>query len=291
MDRLIHWIEAARLKTLSASITPVLIGSSLAYHQKNFQFSVFFYCLSFALLCQIGSNFANDYLDFERGVDNYRRKGPRRAVSSGLISLEAMRIASISILVVAFLTGLFLIPYGGYWLIIIGVASTFFAWSYTGGPYPLAYNGLGDIFVILFFGLIAVSTSFYTHTGTIDILVIINALACGFMVNNLLVINNIRDREGDSFAGKKTSVVRYGSLFGKYLILTSCALGSLVSVVNAIILDSIFPLIGVLSTLLCWMDLKKILTLKEYDDFVIILKKTGFYVFLYGIFVSIGFII
>ena len=291
MERLIYWIEAARPRTLSASITPVFIGSSLAYYKESFQFPVFFYCLSFALLCQIGSNFANDYLDFEKGVDGYNRKGPRRTVSSGLISLESMRIASISTLGLAFLIGLFLIPYGGYGLIIIGLASIFFAWAYTGGAYPLAYIGLGDIFVILFFGLIAVSTSFYIHTNTINILVIINALACGFMVNNLLVINNIRDFQEDSIASKKTSIVRFGCLFGKYLILTSCLFGSFTSIFNAVTLGSIFPLIGSISAILCYIELNKILTLKEYDEFVIILKKTGFYVLLYGISVSIGFII
>jgi len=291
MHRLLYWIEAARLNTLTASFTPVLIGSSYAYYKEVFQIPVFFYCLAFALLCQIGSNFANDYLDNEKGADTADRIGPERTVASGKISLGAMRLATGLTLALAFSIGLMLIPYGGYGLLLIGIASVFFAYAYTGGPYPLAYVGLGDVFVVLFFGLIAVTMSFYLHGLVLDGLIVLNALSCGLFINNLLVINNLRDCDVDRACGKRTSIVRFGAMFGRNCIALSCCLAALTAIINALSIQSSIALIALAPPLFTWWSLKNIHRLSNPLQFYSALKKTGLSILLYGICVGLGFMI
>lgn len=289
MTHLKYWIEAARLNTLPASISPVLIASALAHYEGSFQLMVFLYCLAFATLSQIGSNYANDYLDSKKGADTKERTGPRRLVSSGILSENAMRIASILILATAFLVGLNLIQYGGYGLLIIGITSVFFAWCYTGGPYPLAYNALGDVFVILFFGLIAVCVTFYVHTLTLNWLIVLNAIACGLFTNNLLVINNIRDFEEDRASNKRTTIVLFGKGFGRQLIAISCLFAGIIPIINALVLHSLLPILAIIPTVICWAKIKTILANPSKESLYPLLKKTGLNVFLYGILVSLGF--
>jgi 1,4-dihydroxy-2-naphthoate octaprenyltransferase len=284
-----YWIEAARLNTLPASLTPVFIASAFAHYNNGFQLLVFLYCLAFAILSQIGSNFANDYLDSKKGADTKERTGPRRLVSSGILSEKAMQTAAILVLASAFLIGLNLIEYGGYGLLIVGISSLFFAWCYTGGPYPLAYNALGDIFVVLFFGLIAVCVTFYVHTLGLNWLIFLNALACGLFTNNLLVINNIRDCEEDRVSGKRTTIVLFGKPFGRKLIAISCLFASAIPVINALVTESFLPLLGIIPPCLCWTQIKNILTEESKESLYKLLKNTGLNVFLYGILVSLGF--
>lgn len=205
------WLEATRPKTLPAAAAPVALGASLAWANGVFQALPALICLLFALLIQIGTNFANDYLDGVRGTDTEARLGPQRAVASGLVTPATMRGAAIGVLVVAFCLGLSLIYFGGWWLLSVGVASVICAWIYTGGPYPLAYNGLGDVFVILFFGVIAVGCSYYVQAGTVLPEALLLGLACGLVVNNILVVNNYRDVDEDRQANKKTLVVLLGT--------------------------------------------------------------------------------
>lgn len=289
MAHLKYWIEAARLNTLSASISPVLIASAFAHYENSFQSMVFLYCLAFAVLSQIGSNYANDYLDSKKGADTKARTGPRRLVSSGILSEKAMRIASIVVLAIAFLIGLNLIQFGGYGLLIVGIASVFFAWCYTGGPYPLAYNALGDVFVILFFGLIAVCVTFYVHTLTLNWLIVLNALACGLFTNNLLVINNIRDFEEDKASNKRTTIVLFGKEFGRQLITISCLFAGIISIINALVVHSLLPLLAIIPTIICWIKIKAILANHSKERLYRLLKITGLNVFIYGILVSLGF--
>jgi len=289
MAHLKYWIEAARLNTLSASISPVLIATAFAHYENSFQSMVFLYCLAFAVLSQIGSNYANDYLDSKKGADTKDRTGPRRLVSSGILSEKAMRIASIVVLATAFLIGLNLIQFGGYGLLIVGIASVFFAWCYTGGPYPLAYNALGDVFVILFFGLIAVCVTFYVHTLTLNWLIVLNALACGLFTNNLLVINNIRDFEEDKASNKRTTIVLFGKEFGRQLITISCLFAGIISIINALVVHSLLPLLAIIPTIICWIKIKAILANHSKERLYRLLKITGLNVFIYGILVSLGF--
>src|SRR4051812_44841027 len=144
------WIGAARPRTLPAAFAPVLVGSALAWHDAHFSAAAAALCLGFALLVQIGTNFANDYYDFLRGADSVTRVGPRRAVAAGLISPATMKRAMTAVFVSAFVIGLGLVAWGGPWLIAIGVASILCGIAYTGGPWPLAYHGLGDVFVFIF---------------------------------------------------------------------------------------------------------------------------------------------
>ncbi|GHC00087.1 1,4-dihydroxy-2-naphthoate polyprenyltransferase [Cerasicoccus arenae] len=204
------WILAARPKTLPAAIAPVLVGTALAAHDGQFAATPAFICLAFALLIQIGTNFANDYFDFVQGADNEQRIGPTRAVAAGLISPKAMRYATIVVLTLAFLVGMFLVYWGGAWLVLVGLVSIFCAITYTGGPYPLGYNGLGDVFVFIFFGLVAVGFTYYVQAGAFSSVAWMLGAGVGALSTNLLVINNYRDVETDRAAGKRTLVVRWG---------------------------------------------------------------------------------
>lgn len=213
--RVRSWVEAARPKTLPAAIAPVLIGSALAWYAEGFDGWAAGICLGFALLIQVGTNFANDYYDFIQGADTAARIGPRRAVASGLIAAGTMRRAMWAVLVLAFIVGLTLVAWGGPWLIVIGGLSVLCAIVYTGGPYPLGYNGLGDVFVFIFFGPVAVGATYLVQVGGLTGDVLIWAAAPGLLAANILVANNLRDVETDRVAGKRTTVVRFGRRFAR----------------------------------------------------------------------------
>jgi 1,4-dihydroxy-2-naphthoate octaprenyltransferase len=208
-----HWIEAARPKTLPAAVIPVTVGTALAAAHRLANYGDAFICLLFALLVQIGTNFANDYFDFVQGADTPARVGPRRAVAAGLIPPRVMLAATALVLGAAFLVGLLLVRDGGWILLPVGILSIVCAIAYTGGPYPLGYNGLGDVFVFVFFGLVAVCATFYVQAGYVTSDVTACAAAVGLLAANILVANNYRDAETDGRAGKKTLVVRFGRRF------------------------------------------------------------------------------
>lgn len=207
------WLEAARLRTLPAAIIPVMVGTALAAAHGLADYGKAGVCLVFALLVQIGTNFANDYFDFVKGADTAARVGPRRAVAAGLVAPRTMLIATGVVLGLAFAVGLILVRDGGLVLLPIGVVSILCAVGYTGGPFPLGYNGLGDLFVFVFFGLVAVCTTFFVQSGYVASDVISCAAAIGLLAANILVPNNYRDMETDAHAGKKTLVVRFGRKF------------------------------------------------------------------------------
>lgn len=208
--RLQIWVSATRPRTLPAAVAPVLVGSALAWHDGVFNLAAAGLCLGFALLVQIGTNFANDYYDFVRGADTAARVGPRRAVAAGLISPLAMKKAMIGVFGGAFVVGLGLVAWGGPWLIAIGVASILCGIAYTGGPWPLAYHGLGDVFVFVFFGLVAVSGTYLVQAGGISTAAVLAGVPIGLLAANILVVNNYRDLETDAAAHKRTLVVRWG---------------------------------------------------------------------------------
>ena len=207
------WIEAARLRTLPAAIIPVMVGTALAFAHGQGNYGKAAVCLAFALLVQIGTNFANDYFDFVKGADTAARVGPRRAVAAGLVTPKKMLAATALVLSAAFVVGLLLVREGGWVLLPIGLISIVCAIAYTGGPFPLGYNGLGDLFVFIFFGLVAVGTTFFVQVRMISSDVTSCAAAIGLLAANILVANNYRDVETDAVAGKKTLVVRFGRKF------------------------------------------------------------------------------
>ncbi|PAW65819.1 MAG: 1,4-dihydroxy-2-naphthoate octaprenyltransferase [Opitutia bacterium Tous-C1TDCM] len=204
------WFGALRPRTLPAAVAPVAVGAALAAQGGNFQWAPALLCLVFALLVQVGTNFANDYYDFIKGADTAARVGPRRAVAAGLVAPATMRNAMIGVFVAAFLSGLGLVAWGGPWLLVVGVASIFCGVAYTGGPYPLAYHGLGDVFVFLFFGLVAVGGTYFVQAGRLPWDAILAGVPVGLLAANILVVNNYRDAETDAAAGKRTLVVKLG---------------------------------------------------------------------------------
>lgn len=224
------WIGAIRPATLPAGAAPVLLGTALAGADGGFVPQAAWICLGFALLAQVGSNFANDYLDGVRGTDGPDRVGPVRAVGSGLIAPQVMAIVAVLTLALAFVLGLALIPFGGVWLLGVGVLSVVAAWCYTGGPYPLAYHGWGDVCVVFFFGLLAVGCTYYVQAGAWSLDVLLLGLGSGFLTNNILVVNNMRDLDADRAAGKRTLLVRLGRGFGLALYLFSGSLAASVVV-------------------------------------------------------------
>ena len=214
------WVLAARPKTLSASMVPVLVASAYAANQNAFQLKPAILCLLFALFAQIASNFSNDYFDFKKKTDSEKRLGPARAVSSGWIAPKNMVVGLVVSIFLACMAGIGLLPYGGLALIWVGVACIVALLAYTAGPWPLAYHGLGDVFVLVFFGLVAVSFTFYVQAFYFDNYATIAGFIVGFQQVNILVINNYRDRENDKACKKNTSIVLFGAAFGRnfYLI-------------------------------------------------------------------------
>lgn len=217
MENNIHsWFLAMRPKTLPAAMGPVLVGSALAFQAGYFQWAPALLCLLFALLIQIGTNFANDYFDYIKGADTEERQGPKRVTASGLISLKAMKLMTGMVFLLAFLVGLGLIVYGGWWLLIVIILSVLLGYGYTAGPFPLAYLGLGEIFVMIFFGWVAVGCTYWVQAGEINLVVILAGTAVGALSTNLLVVNNHRDVETDIKANKRTLAVRFGRGFSTF---------------------------------------------------------------------------
>ena len=214
------WLLAARPKTLAGAATPVFIGTALAYAAGYFQWIPALICLLFASLMQIAANFINDLFDYLKGSDREDRLGPKRACSEGWISPNAMKKGIITIITFACALGCGLLFYAGWELIVVGSLCVLFAFFYTTGPYPLSYNGWGDVLVILFFGFVPVGGTYYVQALGWSVDVTIAAIICGLAVDTLLVVNNYRDREADAQSGKRTIIVRFGEPFGRYLYLS-----------------------------------------------------------------------
>ncbi len=291
MSHLSTWLEATRPKTLPAAVAPVMLGSGLAYADGGFAWLPAVICLAFAVLIQIGTNFANDYLDGIKGTDTEARIGPQRAVASGLVAPAVMKWAAIGVLALGFCIGLSLIAFGGWWLLGVGIASVVCAWCYTGGPFPLAYNGLGDVFVVLFFGFIAVSCTYFVQVGSVTLDALLVGLGCGLLINNLLVVNNYRDRDEDVLARKRTLIVFFGRPFGLFLYLVaSCAAGAVV--VWLCMRDyGLWVLLGLLPVIRSLILLGQLRRAHEPLDFLAALKGAAVVVAGYGLLLTLGLVL
>jgi len=220
-----NWILAIRPKTLFASLAPVVLGLAVAYVEiKAINGLIATLTILCALVLQIASNLANDYLDALRGVDNETRLGPTRVTSAGLISLSSMKNALVIALATAFILGIYLMYVGGPVIMIIGLLSLYFAYGYTGGPFPLSYNGLGEIAAFIFFGVIAVIGTSYLQTHNVSRLAIILGMGPGFISACILAVNNLRDIESDTDTNKRTLAVRFGERFQRYLCISTILL-------------------------------------------------------------------
>lgn len=204
------WVLAARLRTLPAAIAPVILGGALASRHGVFDAFPWSVALLCAVLIQIGTNFANDYFDFKKGADTPDRIGFIRASASGLIAPDRMWFATKLTMAVAFLLGLLLVAHAGWVILLIGVLSILFGLLYTGGPFPLGYNGLGDVFVFVFFGIVAVMGTYYVQALEWNTESFWVSLAVGALATNILVVNNLRDVHTDKVAGKRTLGVLLG---------------------------------------------------------------------------------
>jgi 1,4-dihydroxy-2-naphthoate octaprenyltransferase len=210
------WLLAARPKTLSAAIVPVLVGSALAAHEPPAVTWWIFLCALLGSICiQIATNFINDALDFKKGTDTGERLGPTRVTQAGLLSADAVMRGAWVALVLAALCGIPLLYRCGWPMLVVGLLSIGAAYAYTGGPYPLAYHGLGELFVIAFFGFVAVGGTFYAHSLQLTPSALLAGFAVGSLATVLLVINNLRDVDGDRRNNKRTLVVRFGETFAR----------------------------------------------------------------------------
>ena len=204
------WWIAARPKTLPAATVPVIVGTAAAYKDSLFQPGPALAALIGALLIQVGANFANDVFDFKKGADTAERLGPTRVTQAGMLTPRQVFMGMWVVFGLATLVGVYLVLAAGWPVIVIGLASIAAGIAYTGGPFPLGYNGLGDIFVFIFFGLVAVCGTYYVQAGSVGAVAWWSALPVGFLATAILVVNNLRDIKTDRVVGKRTIAVRLG---------------------------------------------------------------------------------
>ncbi|MBW2108896.1 MAG: 1,4-dihydroxy-2-naphthoate polyprenyltransferase [Deltaproteobacteria bacterium] len=225
------WILAARPKTLWAAVSPVLIGTAMAFEGGKGAWLPAAAALFGAVMIQIGTNFANDYFDYQKGADAGPRLGPLRVTQAGLVRPGAMRAAFFLAFFLAALAGTYLTWHAGWPIAIIAILSIVSGVLYTAGPYPLGYVGLGDVFVLIFFGPVAVGGTYYVQALEISPAVLVAGLAPGLFSVAILTVNNLRDISGDTRAGKKTLAVRFGRRFSRIEYLVCVIAGSAVPAV------------------------------------------------------------
>ena len=204
------WILAVRPKTLPASVSPVVIGIAAALLDNQFAAFPALAAMASAMLLQIGVNLANDYFDYQKGIDTAARLGPVRVTQSGLISPTRVKQAMITSLLGAALVGLYLLKVAGWPVLIVGIVSILAALAYSGGPYPLASHGMGDIFVFIFFGPVAVCGTYYVQALQLTRQVVWLSVPIGLLITAIIVVNNLRDISTDAGSGKKTLAVIFG---------------------------------------------------------------------------------
>ncbi len=287
------WIDAARPKTLWAALAPVLIGTAMAHSDGMMHLASAMVASMAAILIQIGTNFANDYFDFRKGADQKDRLGPVRATGAGLIKPAVMRMAFILMFLLAFLIGLYLIWRGGWPILLIGILSIIFGILYTAGPYPLAYNGLGDIFVLIFFGPVAVGGTYYVQTGEISYPVMLAGLSPGLISTALLTVNNLRDIYTDEKVGKRTLAVRFGLLFTRMEYLFALLIALCIIPVLLLIIEPHHPYIlaGMLVFLFALPSIKAVFFNEINRELNSVLATTGKILLIYSIIFSLGWIV
>ncbi|HEX4621546.1 MAG TPA: 1,4-dihydroxy-2-naphthoate polyprenyltransferase [Myxococcaceae bacterium] len=205
------WLLACRPATLVAAFVPVAVGTACAIAEGHFRLGPALAALLGAVFIQIGTNLANDVYDFERGADTAERLGPTRAVQAGLLTRGQVRGGMVIAFGLATLAGAYLTAVSGPWVVAVGLVSIACGVAYTGGPFPLGYHGLGDVFVLAFFGVVAVGGTARAETGQVSALALWASLPVGALATAILVVNNLRDRETDAKAGKRTLAVRWGA--------------------------------------------------------------------------------
>ncbi len=223
--RLAIWLMAARPRTLPVSVAPVVVGTAVAWAEGVARLGPALAAFAGALLLQLASNFANDLFDHEKGADTAERIGPPRVMQQGLMTARELWVGIGVVLALAVAVGLYLTWVAGWPVVAIGVVSIIAALAYTGGPYPLGYNGLGDLAVFVFFGLVAVTGTYYVQAGAFSMSAFVASWPVGLLATAILVVNNVRDVDSDRKTGKRTLVVRMGREGGRneYALLVTLA--------------------------------------------------------------------
>jgi 1,4-dihydroxy-2-naphthoate polyprenyltransferase len=289
---IIKWLRAARPQTLAAAIVPVLAGAALAAHHGVLRWDTTSVALFCALAIQTGTNFANDYFDFVKGADTPDRIGFERAVATGLIPPRTMLTATIVTMSVAFIAGLYLVWVGGWVILVIGILSLLFGVLYTGGPFPLGYNGLGDLFVFIFFGIVAVMGTYYINALEWSLTAFWVSIPVGALCVNILVVNNLRDVEQDRISGKKTLGVLIGERALKWEYLLMLLLSY--SVPAWLYVSGTFGawiLLPFAALPMAWILNLKVWTLTDKKSLNPVLERTAQFMLLFGILFSAGILI
>lgn len=282
------WLLASRPKTLTGAAVPVMIGLAFAGRDlgiADFCWMPALLCILFAFIMQIDANFINDYFDFVRGNDDETRLGPRRACAQGWISPKSMRRAIVITTAIACCIGLPLVFYGGLEMILVGVFCVLFCFLYTT---TLSYLGLGDVLVLVFFGIVPVCVTYYLQTEHFTVEVFAASIACGFVIDTLLLINNYRDIDNDIKAGKKTLVVRVGAEAGRTAYLCSGVMATLIGLLflfNGHICAFVLPLFYLIPHYAAY---RKMVRINKGKALNMVLGDTARNMFIYGLLLAVG---
>ena len=279
------WVAGARPRTLPASAVPVAVGTAVAAAEGGAIWWRAAAALLVALALQVGTNYANDYSDGIRGSDDVR-VGPVRLVASGLASPAAVKRASVVAFGVAGLTGLGLAAAAGWWLVLVGAASIAAGWLYTGGPRPYGYVGLGEVFVFIFFGLVATAGTAYVQLGRVTGLAIAASVPVGLLAVALLVVNNLRDIPGDTASGKRTLAVRVGARRTR-LFYATCVLAAF-GLAGALAVARIGSLMALVALPLAVGPVRSVLAGREGKDLIAVLGATGRLQLAFGALLAVG---
>jgi len=283
------WILACRPKTLWAGIAPVIIGTAMAFEDGKGHLPAALCALCGAVFIQIGANFANDYYDCLKGADRSGRKGPLRVTQAGLVAPAVMKKAFSGAFALAVIAGLYLIWRGGVPVLAIGVLSILFGILYTGGPLPLGYLGLGEVFVLIFFGFIAVGGTYYVQALEINSTVLVAGIAPGLFSSAILTVNNLRDIDADRESGKKTLAVRFGRLFSRLEYALTIGAACLVPVPLVLLTRAHYWSLAALLTLIFAVPSVKTVFLREEGNVLNgVLAQTGKLLLLYSLLFSWG---
>ncbi|MEO6774186.1 MAG: 1,4-dihydroxy-2-naphthoate polyprenyltransferase [Kofleriaceae bacterium] len=282
------WVSAARLRTLPAAVVPVVVGTAVARAVGQIAWGPALAALAGSLAIQIGTNFANDVFDAEKGADGPDRIGPVRAVAAGLISAAAMKRAMIAAFAIATGFGIYLASVGGWPIVAIGVASIAAGIAYTGGPWPLGYHGLGDVFVFGFFGFVAVCGTAYVQLAAVPRLAVWAAIPVGALATAIIVVNNLRDRTSDVRAGKRTLAVRLGraGALAEYALLLVASYA--VSIGLAVGSRDPWLLLPVASLPLAVSRMRALVRARNGPEFNACLAATGQLLLTYGVLFAVG---
>ncbi len=298
MTSLNIWFQGARPKTLGAAIAPVLVGSSIAYYEKSFDLTISFLALLVSVSIQIAVNYANDYSDGIKGTDD-QRVGPVRLVGQELASPKSVKTAAIIFFSIAALAGLFItILSNQWWFLLLGLSAIVAAWTYTGGPKPYGYAGLGELFVFIYFGLVAVIGTTYAQTLYLKPYFFLYAISIGLFASAILVANNLRDREKDKQNNKNTLAVKLGeqktrNLYVLFMILP------FVLIMSLFLYNRINPgarigatiQIQLLALLLAWRSIKPVINKVVGKELIPVLVKTGQTELLWALLVSLALVL